>query len=771
MSDRGNVALPAASSSTPGFPSNFRPIVFEGFETLNVKSPRPAISDKECAWLDGIMPLAPSNARTLPDVGDTIYTGTGIVWLGYGNVGDQPMGFALEADGSLHGFFTNTAHNFTVLSAGTVTAPSSIFGMSQWGSQFMLFCCGQNNGYWVWDGTSVFTAGAADPNVVITDAGTNYTSAPDITFQTTGSGASVVATATVENQSVVKVVITNPGNSFGPTDFVVGTFANGGSDDQAIANVTVSPLGGVTEVIPVNPGSGYTSYSTVVFTGGGGSGAIAYPVIQAGAVTGVTIANTGTGYASPPTVTITDPGYGSGSAHVNGGTGFSGQSVVSFGQIIALNMVYGGSGYTSPPTIKILGDGAGFVATAQIQAGIVTGAIITNYGHGFTKALVKLEGGNNAANADFNIFPWDISGTAIETDQGRVWITNGAATTDTPPRNRTIFSDPDTPTGFGNGGGAFKSNDSFLRVGYHWLKQTNGFLYLGGDSSTNYISNVSTTTPSGSGVPVTNFSNQNVDPQVGSPWPSSVQVLSRNIVLANAQGIYVSYGGAMTKISTPIDPLYESCSNLTGSANWPAAIANIFNVQVYMLLINVFDAPFGASRNKLIMYDGKRLWTSQQSKDLAYIATQEFNSVLTAWGTDGTDVFPLFQNPSKLFTKTMISKLYAAGGIFLTKTMVRLQGANQGYIPDDDLKISIENETGSNAADYEISSAPVGSWGGTWTGAGDVVGTWTGFGLNIFGPIPVGQYGRMLGYTVQTDASDVALLSVLGEAQDYSTNA
>lgn len=778
MSDRGGASLPAQPQQLPDFPSNYRPLPFEGYETLNTKTPRPGIEDKECSWLDGWMPLAPNNVRTLPDTGPAVYTAPDslkILWHGYGNISDQEYGVVLLDDGSVRGFLLPSGGTTQILPPGTIDAPSTIFGFSQWGSQYLLFCKDQTNGYWVWDGKNAFTAGTIDPIVDITDAGIKYTSAPTIKFQTTGSGHNVAAVATVLNGSVTKVKITNPGSLFATNDFVIGTFSGGGSDDQATANVGVfTNFGGITEVIVEDPGSGYTPYARVTITGASVTAAVAYPIIQGGAIISVAIVNPGA-YSATPSITIVDPGYGSGSSHVSGGSGWRGEAVLTYGQVLGLTLTYGGSGYLTPPTVAIIGDGTGCVAKAEIASGQVTGFTITNPGSGYTKALVLLQGGNNAANAMFNIFPWGISGTAIETNQSRVWIVNGGAVADFPPQGRVIYSDPETPTGFGNGGGAFQSDDSFLRVGYHWTKQTNGFLYLGGDSSTNYISGISTSAPA-SGAPLTTFSNQNVDPQIGSSWPASVQVFSRNIVLANAQGIFVSYGGAMTKISTPIDPLFASCPNLTGTANWSSAVANIFNVQVYMLLINVFDPILGVFINKLIMWDGKRLFTSQQGRNLTFIAAQEANSVLTAWGTNGRTIFALFQKPTTSFVKTLQSKLYAGEGYFLTKTLLRIQGVIQAGAADDPLEIALDNEF---AAASPVVSVPVSAGGiwygaggvvGSWTGAGGAPGNWNGDGLNVFGPLPASQNGRLLGYTITTSASDVTLLSLLGTAQNYSTN-
>jgi hypothetical protein len=62
--------------------------------------------------------------------------------------------------------------------------------------------------------------------------------------------------------------------------------------------------GAVDTLTLTNGGAGYTSAPTVVFTGGGGSGAVANATISGGTVTALTIINSGTGYTSAPTVTL-----------------------------------------------------------------------------------------------------------------------------------------------------------------------------------------------------------------------------------------------------------------------------------------------------------------------------------------------------------------------------------------------------------------------------------------------------------------------------------
>ncbi|MBL9145907.1 MAG: DUF1800 family protein [Verrucomicrobiaceae bacterium] len=75
----------------------------------------------------------------------------------------------------------------------------------------------------------------------------------------------------------------------------------------ATATSTVAS-GALTALTMTNQGAGYTVPPIVSFSGGGGSGAAASPVLSAdGRITGLTITAAGSAYTSAPTVTITPP--------------------------------------------------------------------------------------------------------------------------------------------------------------------------------------------------------------------------------------------------------------------------------------------------------------------------------------------------------------------------------------------------------------------------------------------------------------------------------
>lgn len=67
---------------------------------------------------------------------------------------------------------------------------------------------------------------------------------------------------------------------------------------------TATVGGGAVLTAPVTAGgTGYTAPPTIVFTGGGGTGAVGVATVVGGVITGVTIVNGGTGYTTAPTVT------------------------------------------------------------------------------------------------------------------------------------------------------------------------------------------------------------------------------------------------------------------------------------------------------------------------------------------------------------------------------------------------------------------------------------------------------------------------------------
>lgn len=357
--------------------------------------------------------------------------------------------------------------------------------------------------------------------------------------------------------------------------------------------------------------------------------------------------------------------------------------------------------------------------------------------------------------------PQGLSGNAIEIFQSRSWVFNNGVGNFSAPGNGASFSGV-------AGGGSFPSTDSFLRRSFVAARQSNGFLYVFGDSSINVISNVQT-----SGAPaVTTFNNQNVDPQIGTPWPNSVQAYSRGLVFGNSSGIHALYGGSAEKIGDKLDGLFLNAQNVFSGANPTtspsAAVAIVYGIRLYMLLVPVMDLFTGQFRNVLAVWDGKKWFLASQDSNLVYIASQEIDSVLTAWGTDGTNVFRLFASASGTLRKIVQSKLWSGDGFVVTKDAFReylmaIDNSGAGYALTG--TIDMQNENGGNSAAVSFASN---TFAIVWLNASSGVIQWqnasnqnlsfTVVGLSL-GGANVNATGALLGVTLQSTSPDFTIVA------------
>jgi len=284
----------------------------------------------------------------------------------------------------------------------------------------------------------------------------------------------------------------------------------------------------------------------------------------------------------------------------------------------------------------------------------------------------------------------------------------------------------------------------------------------------NYISGVQT---SGS-PPVTTFTNQNADPETGSPWPNTVDVFNRNILFANPFGVQISYGGAVTKISEMLDGIYNTVPNF-GNLIPSAAKAIIFGKKVWMFLLPIIDPISGLQVNKLLLWNGKLWWASQQDVALIFIQFQEIDSVLTAWGTDGTSIYPLFAQPSTGFQKIVQSRLWdGPGGYQFNKTANRFW-ALAAYYSFLSANLSVSIDTENPSTDSENLTLALGPTQVVWTNNSNQIVPWTnnsaqvvtwhtsGAAFALSSPQAIGITGALTGFTITTSAADMALISAM----------
>jgi hypothetical protein len=750
MAGGGN---PAAPGRNRGLPENQIFFNFNGWNGIDTKPPRPGIDDDKCAWCDNIMPLGTKNARAMPDEGPVAYTAPGGLTIVYYDfygltslvINNGPHAIIFLSDGSVQDYGVFTLNVTDVAPTGTFNlGATGIPGIRQYGTQYLLMSDEVSlNGYFAWDGANFYQPGSLSPEITILDDGRDYTSTPNI-VALGGSGSGATFSSTITDGAIGNVTVTNPGSGWLSTDptTVALLFSSGGGPTSAWGTVGASN-GAITAIEIISGGSGFTGVPSIVITDGTGTGAQAVVAsISGGIITAINVIDCGTGYTAP---SISTTG--------GGGGGLNAQAVLSSGVLDSPTIVDTGGPYLTAPTVNFLSaTGTGAQATAVIDsAGAVTGIDFgQGVGNGFSgtgyinPTYIYFSGGG-VASATALLMPFGVQGHAIESYQGRAWVESSYQTVKTfgtAPGSAFDFSPAD-------GGFVFPATSSVLKYQYSNLRQANGFLYTVGDSSVDYISGVNTTgTP-----PTTTFSNQNVDPQIGSPWLPSCEVFSRAVIIANPFGIHAIYGGAVQKISTPLDGVFLNNGQPPTNNPPTTAVAEIFGVHVLMVLMPILDPITGNPRNVLFVWDGRRWWTASQSTPLQKVRTNEWGSQITAWGLDSatqTTLFPLFQAASTNIAKTLRSKMWTQPGIFTQKR------AMQHYA----LWQSTSGTTTLNfTTDTESASVPITQ--GAFTNSGDAIG-WARSACpdNI---------GICQGWTMTSNSPDFTLIecTVLGQVWEF----
>jgi hypothetical protein len=741
----------------PYIPSSLQPLVAEMWQGMRTDTNRVGVPENYDFWYDGFFPYAPRRLRAMPDLGTTIYhtVSPTIVFYKFVNLGSQSLAIIVMSDGSILQLNMTTYAVTTILPAGTILVPTQLTtDINQWGATYVLIVSAQPNGYWVWDGALVYDGGTLGPIITLTSTGSGYTSDPLI-VATGGHGSGAVFSAAISGGHVTRVSLVNPGSGYSVGDsialsFLGGLTAGSGASINALMGTVTGGTGGLVVVSNSSIGSNRWTVTAAITAGGSNYSQFAHVVTTQGS------ANPYPGIALNPTGSFTGGALvafvPSSPGHLTGGLYTTSVkpsvSVVDKGYfyVAGTSIIAAGSGYSDFPVITaVVAASASMIATPIFTPGVsgagrsITSVTIVSggvFGSATAPTLVITDMAA-AASATAQLMPFGIQGNAVETYSGQVWVADGANRYTSAPGSVIDFATSD-------GGLSVQDNDSFLKVGYTRFIQMNGFLWMVADCSVNYIGNVTTM----GSPPVTSYSKQNADPEVGTIWPNTVIPWGNQLLLANSWGVFLGLGSRMQKISDELDGVYGTVPSpaITPSV----AKMTLFNRKIVFLLLPIIDSVSGSQQNKLLIWDGKKWWSPVQSKALTYIATQEINSVLTAFGTDGNDIYPLFTTPSSAFTKTLQTRLWDAPGSYLvTKAAGRLFGvARYNSTVTPNLIVRIDNEATDTGSTMATTS--------TYTITGPTV-----TGNFVIPPLAIGQTGVFTGLTLQTTAADVEIVSLV----------
>lgn len=325
------------------------------------------------------------------------------------------------------------------------------------------------------------------------DGGGSYSTTPNVTINTIGTGATVLQVL----MQTVSVDLVNAGVGYVQGDYllvsggvcsqsttiqVLTTNASGniltyniinsGSYStlpQLLSNNLVGGTGvgasfnlmmGVSAIVIGSGGSGYIAAPLAIITGDG-TGAAAYGVIASGAVTSIVVTSMGTGYTFVPTVTI------------SGGSGATAVAVLNqSGSIAAINITNSGANYTHVPIITIDGGGtAQAIMTPTSLLAIDVTAIGQNY---TSNPIVTITQGTNQTITP--IYPV----TSVTRSFGvlSVNVTNPGANYQTTPTIQfsapTVNGSPATATAvLGSGIGTFSISGYTASLDYYTIWKNN----------------------------------------------------------------------------------------------------------------------------------------------------------------------------------------------------------------------------------------------------------------------------------------------------------
>ncbi len=235
--------------------------------------------------------------------------------------------------------------------------------------------------------TATVGVNGAVTGITITDPGSGYTAAPNVTI--TGSGTLATATATFNpTGSVTSIAVTSGGGAYTKPQVTI----NGAATTVA----TATAFGEVDSLTLADPGAGY-HVPTVSFDlpdGPNGTRPTAHVVcVEANCsnpnpdgtpgvvnITGIVLDTPGSGYSSAPGVAILD-----GTQFDPIRPGGSGAVVASTLKVTSVSMNSIGSGYTSASVVfsDAAGLGSGAAATATVEVGAITAITVNNPGSGY----------------------------------------------------------------------------------------------------------------------------------------------------------------------------------------------------------------------------------------------------------------------------------------------------------------------------------------------------------------------------------------------------
>lgn len=210
--------------------------VVKDFKGVNTKNNRTVIDNGEFGWLENAMPIGFGNIKII--AGNEVVTGVTwaqeVTYMQSVNINNNEYMLAFQDDGSAQ--YVNITTGATGNIAGAGTFSNSGVMMTQWKNERALIL-DPNNGYKTWDGTNLHDVGSVN-SITINNGGSGYTANTTVTFGAPNQANGIQATGTViiVSGAIADIVMTECGTGYTSAPSV--TITGGGTN----ANVTCTIL-------------------------------------------------------------------------------------------------------------------------------------------------------------------------------------------------------------------------------------------------------------------------------------------------------------------------------------------------------------------------------------------------------------------------------------------------------------------------------------------------------------------------------------------------
>ena len=210
--------------------------VVKDFKGVNTKNSRTVIGDGEFGWLENAMPIGFGNLKTVPaneQLANVTWTAN-TTFLGSVNINNNEYVLSFNDDGSAN--YVNITGNTTGNIAVAGTFSNTGIAITQWKNERALII-DPNNGYKTWDGVDLHDIGAVN-SITVNDGGSGYlASNTTVTFSAPSQANGVTATGEVVliGNVVSEIILTEAG--IGYTSAPGITISGAGSNANATCTI------------------------------------------------------------------------------------------------------------------------------------------------------------------------------------------------------------------------------------------------------------------------------------------------------------------------------------------------------------------------------------------------------------------------------------------------------------------------------------------------------------------------------------------------------